>query len=48
MIPAYIFFWLVLMDVGVLVAILPALMVLLTYISALFVTEGTTRSLRVD
>jgi hypothetical protein len=46
LIPTYIFVWLVLMNVGVLVALVPALMVLLTYTSALFFAGPRKRFLR--
>jgi hypothetical protein len=46
LIPTYIFIWLLLMNVGVLVALVPALMVLLTYTSALFFAGPRRRFLR--
>jgi hypothetical protein len=46
LIPAYIFIWLTLMNVGVLVSVVPALMVLLTYTSALFFAGPRRRFLR--
>jgi hypothetical protein len=46
LIPAYIFIWLTFMHVGALVALVPALMVLLTYISALFFAGPRKRFLR--
>jgi hypothetical protein len=46
LIPTYILVWLVLMNVGVLVALVPALMVLLTYTSALFFAGPRKRFLR--
>ncbi|HVF67156.1 MAG TPA: YcxB family protein [Pyrinomonadaceae bacterium] len=46
LIPAYIVFWLVMMGVGVLVALVPALMVLFTYTSALFSAGPRKRFLR--
>lgn len=46
LIPTYIFVWLLLMNVGVLVALVPALMVLLTYTSALFFAGPRKRFLR--
>src|ERR1044071_4432210 len=46
LIPTYIFVWLVLMNAGLLVALVPALMVLLTYTSALFFAGPRRRFLR--
>jgi hypothetical protein len=46
LIPAYIFIWLTFMHVGLLVSLVPALMVLLTYISALFFAGPRKRFLR--
>jgi hypothetical protein len=46
LIPACILFWLVMMDVGVLVALFPALIVLFTYTSAVFFAGPRKRFLR--